>query len=460
MPIITRIGVDFQMKRVALYIRVSHDKQVQHGDSLREQHDTLNDYAKQHKYKIVGEYVDGGISGQKLSRDGFNKLMDDVREDKIDIILFTKIDRWFRKLRHYLNTQEVLEQHNVSWLAVSQPYFDTSTAQGRTFINNSMAFAELEAQMTSERILAVNASKIAKGEVVSGAVPFGYKIENKHLVATDQSEIIVDMFDYYIISGSIRATVKHLENVHGILRDYQSIRKWLTNTKYIGLFRDNDSYCPAIIDKETFYTVQNMLKKNKKNNTRHSYIFRGLIKCAHCGGMASSGHVESKHIKKNGEISIYTRQMYRCAKAKNNKSKCHNTKTYQENILEERVLDLIQDTLKQKTVIFETQKQKAARNKSIKAKLENKLERLKKAYLNEVIELDEYKKDRESIMNELEQLQIPKISNKKSIEFVLSDEFQVRYKKASSDEKNAIWRSIIDKILIYDNSNIEIVLLQ
>lgn len=449
------------MKRVALYIRVSHENQAQHGDSLREQHDTLNEYTKQHKYKIIGEYVDGGVSGQKLSRDGFNKLISDVQKDKIDLILFTKIDRWFRKLRHYLNVQEILEQHDVAWKAVSQPYFDTSTAQGRTFINNSMAFAELEAQMTSERILAVNTSKIAKGEVVSGAVPFGYKIKDKHLVVTDQASIIVDMFDYYIVSGSIRATVKYLENVHGILRDYQSVRKWLTNTKYIGLFRDNESYCPVIVDKDVFYTVQHMLSKNIRHNAKHSYIFRSLIKCDHCGGSTSSQKLVDKHTKKNGEISRYERHVYRCTRAKNNKSKCHNTTCYNEKILEKQVLETIKDALKEKYILFNNETITVNKNKTKRLTLENKLKRLKKAYLNEVIELDEYKRDREEITKELDKLKIPtpKI-NKKTVEFILSDRFSKTYSDSTSEEKNAIWRSIIDKILVDDKRNIIIEFLE
>ncbi|MGC7990893.1 recombinase family protein, partial [Salmonella enterica] len=87
--------------------------------------------------------------------------------------LFTKLDRWFRNLRHYLNIQEILDKNNVTWLAVTQPFFNTETAMGRSFVNQSMGFAELEAQMTSERIRAVFDNKIRKGEVVSGKVPLG-----------------------------------------------------------------------------------------------------------------------------------------------------------------------------------------------------------------------------------------------------------------------------------------------
>ncbi len=67
---------------------------------------------------LAGEYIDGGISGQKTKREDFQKLLSDVRANLIDLIIFTRLDRWFRSLRHYLNTQEVLDKHNVSWTAI------------------------------------------------------------------------------------------------------------------------------------------------------------------------------------------------------------------------------------------------------------------------------------------------------------------------------------------------------
>ncbi|EHU8855128.1 recombinase family protein, partial [Enterococcus faecalis] len=163
------------LKRAALYIRVSTDQQAKHGDSLDAQIATLKDYVStQDNLTIIDTYIDDGISGQKLYRDEFQRLLEDIKKNRIDIILFTKLDRWFRNLRHYLNIQEILDNSGVTWLAVSQPFFNTDTAYGRSFVNQSMSFAELEAQMASERIKAVFENKIRKGEVVTGSVPFGY----------------------------------------------------------------------------------------------------------------------------------------------------------------------------------------------------------------------------------------------------------------------------------------------
>ena len=131
--------------RTAIYIRVSTDQQAKKGDSVDAQLDTCREYVEKHDNLVLYDtYVDDGVSGQKIKRGDFSRLMNDVRSGQIDLIIFTKLDRWFRSLRHYLNTQATLEANHCAWLAVDQPYFDTSTPHGRAFVAQSMTFAELE----------------------------------------------------------------------------------------------------------------------------------------------------------------------------------------------------------------------------------------------------------------------------------------------------------------------------
>lgn len=450
------------MKRVALYMRVSTDQQAKHGDSLREQQETLADYVKQNKsYKVVGEYIDGGISGQKLNRDEFQRLLEDVKNNEIDIILFTKLDRWFRNLRHYLNTQETLEKHHVSWNAVSQQYYDTTTAYGRTFIAQVMSFAELEAQMTSERIKSVFNNKIQQGEVVSGKVPLGYSIKDKHLVPNEDKEIIIDLFNFYLQGGSLRKTVYYLEEKHGMTRDYQSVRNILTNSKYIGSHRGNDKYCEPIIDKDVFEIVQKRLKQNVKIQAKYDYIFRGLVRCATCGGSMSSQTFKSKYKRKtDGNTTYFEKQAYRCTKRKNNYNKCSNQKIYYEDDLEKYVLDNIQDCITNYVSNIKNGDNKKDNPKKKKDAILFKIERLKKAYLNEVIELEEYKTDRSKLENELALIKEPKkTKNIGPLKKFLSTGFLDEYKNSSVDEKNMIWRSIIESIVIDHDQNITINLL-
>lgn len=210
---------------MAIYIRVSTDKQVKDGDSMRDQLATGQKYIDSHENMIlVDTYIDDGISGQKLKRDDFQRLIDDVRAGRIDLIIFTRLDRWFRNLRHYLNTQDILDKHGVSWTAIEQPYFDTSTPHGRAFVNNSMIWAELEAQNDSDRILGVFDDKVDNGEVLSGSTPLGYKIVNKHLVPDDDAPTAVAIFQYYRKTGNLSMTLRYMESEFGLVRSAASLK--------------------------------------------------------------------------------------------------------------------------------------------------------------------------------------------------------------------------------------------
>ena len=89
------------MKRVALYCRVSTDQQVREGDSIQAQLTALREYAQKHNYVVTGEYIDDGVSGSLLNeRDELQRMLDDVKKREIDIILFTKLDRFFRNVKN------------------------------------------------------------------------------------------------------------------------------------------------------------------------------------------------------------------------------------------------------------------------------------------------------------------------------------------------------------------------
>lgn len=166
------------MLRVALYIRVSTDEQAIHGESIATQRDALTFYAKSNNMNIIDYYIDEGYTATNLKRPNFQRLLNDVKENKIDMILFTKIDRWSRGVRNYYKIQDILDANKVNWKTIFEDY-DTSTASGRLHINIMLSVAENESAQTSERIKAVFKNKLAKGEVCSGKIPRGYKIENK-----------------------------------------------------------------------------------------------------------------------------------------------------------------------------------------------------------------------------------------------------------------------------------------
>ena len=210
--------------RVALYCRVSTEEQARSGLSLGDQRDKLEEYAKANRMSVVGIYEDAGISARKpyKKRPAILRLLEDVKEKKIDLILFTKLDRWFRNVGNYYAVQEVLDANGVSWQAILEDY-ETVTASGRLKVNIMLSVAQDEADRTSERIKFTFEQKRARGESTNGRCPLGYKIVNgRPEIDPETSEAAVDMFRTFVATRSALAATKHLQSERGISRDVKN----------------------------------------------------------------------------------------------------------------------------------------------------------------------------------------------------------------------------------------------
>lgn len=152
--------------RAAIYIRVSTEEQHLNGLSLPAQRQALTEYALKNEYEITGYYADEGISARKSMRirKELQRLLKDVQQDRIDMILVTKLDRWFRNIKDYQITQEILEAHHCCWKTIFESY-DSSTANGQMVINIMLSVNQAESDRTSERIKAVFDYKRANGEL-------------------------------------------------------------------------------------------------------------------------------------------------------------------------------------------------------------------------------------------------------------------------------------------------------
>nr|DAF20115.1 MAG TPA: integrase [Caudoviricetes sp.] len=460
----TTAPVEKILLRVAIYIRVSTDKQVKDGDSMRDQLATGQKYIDSHENMIlVDTYIDDGISGQKLKRDDFQRLLDDVRAGRIDLIIFTRLDRWFRNLRHYLNTQDILDKHGVSWTAIEQPYFDTSTPHGRAFVNNSMIWAELEAQNDSDRILDVFDDKVDNGEVLSGSTPIGYKIESKHLVPDDDAPTAVSIFQYYRKSGNLSMTLRYMESEFGLVRSAASLKNMLTNTKYIGEFRDNKNYCPAIIDRDLFFDVQRLLDINIKDGKKHDYIFGGLVVCDDCDHIMSGCQQRSagRIRADDGTRTVYKYSVYRCRQGVN-LHRCPNRKLVFEKTLESMLLDRVRPELENYIAEYEVANLPALRTDAKRRSVESKMQKLKDLYLNDLITMDEFKLDREKLLMQLEKINAEDSRPIKDLSYLksfLKMDFESVYDSLSIPERRELWRSIVKEIRVDHDKNIHIIFL-
>ena len=438
--------------RTALYCRVSTDQQVRDGDSIQAQLSALKSYCEKNRYEIAGIYTDDGISGTLLNeRDELQRLLDDVRSGKIDLLIFTKLDRYFRNLKHYLNTQEVLDKYNVPWIAIWENY-ETRTPQGRLMVNQMLSFAQFESENTATRIHHVFDYKKQSKEILSGKTPIGYKIQDKHLVIDpEEADLVRQAFQTYIDTGGISETLRRLEGT-GLPVTQRGIKLILQNRKYIGECYGIENYHEAIIDKDTFDLVQKMLKRNVRQNHFRKYIFSGLCTCSDCGRRLVG---TTDKIKPRNERY----KVYRCMGHYRAIKDCINSKSLNEKKLEKYLVENL------KTLAFADisvkDKRKATNFEKKIASAEKKISRLKELYLNELITLDDYKHDLAAYKADIDTFKAEarkyRGTDKKALYDLVGRNVADWYWTLTEDERRVIWRSVIDQIYFDNDKNIKIV---
>ena len=391
---------------------------------------------------MIDEYVDPGVSARKAptKRPELQRLLKDL--DKIDLIAFTKLDRWTRNIKGYYDVQAVLDAHKVAWAAIQEDY-ETISAAGRFKVNIMLSVAENEADRTSERIKVVFDRKIANGEYIGNRVPFGYSVVDKHLVPNDDADTVRAAYDLYRRTGSIYQVKNFLHGVgHKVV--YVTVCRILRNTMYKGLYRDNSNYCEAIIQPEVFDEVQQMLQARsfRQNKSKRVYLFSGMIKCACCGNrLVGSWQQQTKN-----------HANYRCNYHYLN-GQCPNKLHLREVKVEAYLLEHVVDRFREITAEVETpQKQKRVPDK---AAIMAKIDRLKDLYVDGLIEKEQFVTDRDKLL-----AMIPKEQPKKDLSgvrrIVLDRDFRERYNELSREDKRSLWRSIIDHMTADDQGNIDI----
>lgn len=239
-----------ELVRVALYVRVSGEEQKIKGLSLEAQQERLEAYAKEKGWIVTGIYVDAAKTARKdmYKRSEFMKMMESVKRNEVDLLLFCRLDRWFRSVADYYKVMEVLEAHNCGWKTTDEEY-DTTTANGRLYINVKLSIAQNEADICSERIDVVFDSKIQHGTVISGRCPFWLKVKDKRLeLIPENAAILQDAFDHYESTFSQRGTVKYIREKYGVNWCDATFRRMMRDKLAIGVYdkngRYNQEFCP------------------------------------------------------------------------------------------------------------------------------------------------------------------------------------------------------------------------
>ena len=275
-------------QRCAIYTRVSTDSRLdQEFNSLQAQREAAQSYVKSQAHEgwrlIRERYDDGGFSGGSLDRPALQRLLADIREQRIDIVVVYKVDRLTRSLTDFAKLVELFDAHGVAFVSVTQS-FNTTSSMGRLTLNVLLSFAQFEREVTGERIRDKIAASKKKGLWVGGVVPLGYEVQGKKLIVNQQeAETVRLIFSRYLDLGSLPALQKDLRE-RGIVTRRRTLSSGrvvggnfltngplaylLRNRVYLGEINHRNQSYPGeqepIVDQGVFESVQAKLSGNRQ----------------------------------------------------------------------------------------------------------------------------------------------------------------------------------------------------
>jgi site-specific DNA recombinase len=279
-------------KRCAVYTRKStEDGLEQEFNSLDAQYEACAAYALSQKHEgwhlLPDRYDDGGYSGGNMERPGLKRLLDDVADGRVDIILVYKIDRLTRSLSDFAKIVDVLDTAKASFVSITQA-FNTTTSMGRLTLNMLLSFAQFEREVTGERIRDKIAASKRKGLWMGGPLPLGYDVKDRRLVINEtEAELVRHIYARYLELGTVVELVDDL-NAKGYKTKVQhrasgphkggcafrrgTLYHLLANPIYLGRIVHRDEVYPGehepIVPETLWQAVQDKLKANASGTSR------------------------------------------------------------------------------------------------------------------------------------------------------------------------------------------------
>lgn len=409
-------------------IRVSTEDQAKEGFSLPEQKERLEALCKFKGYKIYDYYTDAGISAKTGNyRPEFDRLIEDAKNKKINTIIALKLDRLSRSIYDWENLLKTSEKYGFD-LVCANDDINTTNANGKMVTRIMMSVSQNEIERTSERTKVGMAGAIKKGHIPA-VCPIGYKRVDKKLVPDPLTkDIVIRIFNLYF-EGNSYSTIANIFNKEKVLdkTDWRDVRilKILSNEIYKGDYVSGktlnkpvyyENVVEPIVSKELWENCQAQKKKNQKNYMRtQTYIFLQKLRCPKCGRILAGG---ATHKIKADKWYFY----YRCEDCKNN---------IKEETIENSVKKLLSDILEYDNVVNEfflpvlkskIDNPKEQLEKELKS-LNNKKERIRKAYIDALFTEEEYKNESKIIENQIELINSKLLENSQAeqLNFTIDD---------------------------------------
>ncbi|MEG9883494.1 MAG: recombinase family protein [Hyphomicrobiales bacterium] len=282
--------------RCAVYTRKSTEEGLEmEFNSLDAQREACEAYIASQKpegWVLYPEpYDDGGFSGGTLDRPALKRLLADIEDGRIDVVVVYKIDRLSRSLMDFAKLVEVFDRGGVTFVSVTQS-FNTTTSMGRLTLNILLSFAQFEREVIGERIRDKIAASRKRGMWMGGFVPLGYEVRERKLVINEAEAATVRMiFERFVEVGSATALARALatEGVRtrrGRLVDKGFLYKLLNNRVYIGDAVHKGTAYPgeheAIITRALWDKVHGILRESPRVRAGRTHaatpaLLKGLI---------------------------------------------------------------------------------------------------------------------------------------------------------------------------------------
>ena len=283
-------------RRCAVYTRKSSEEGLeQEFNSLHAQREACEAYVASQRSEgwvlVRDRYDDGGISGGTLERPSLQRLLSDIEDGLVDVVVVYKIDRLSRSLNDFAKVVDVFDRNNVTFVSVTQS-FSTTTSMGRLTLNILLSFAQFEREVTAERIRDKFAASRKKGMWMGGTPPYGYRVENRKLVVDEnRAEHVCWIFARFLEIGSGTVLAREvgergIRTSGGRAVDKKYLYRMLNNRAYVGeAVHKGESYPgehEAIIDRETWDRVHAILQESPRQRAARTRaetpaLLKGLL---------------------------------------------------------------------------------------------------------------------------------------------------------------------------------------
>ena len=384
-----------QIIRCAIYTRKScEDGLEQEFNSLDAQRMAGENYIASQIHEnwrlISKHYDDGGYSGGNMNRPALQELFKDIKTGLVDMVVVYKIDRLSRSLFDFSKIVELFDQHNVSFVAVTQA-FNTSTSTGKLMLNILLSFAQFEREVSGERIRDKFAASLKKGIWMGGVLPLGYICKDRKLIIDEkEAKIIRFIYNKFLETESYTEISVLLNNLgyhtrgrgtsEGRKFEPKAIRRILKNPYYKGYVKHRDQVYPgeheAIIDENTWNKVQDIFAsksqpERKERNTATTSFLKGLVYCGSCNALMKHTCTTKKGLRY---------RYYSCTNHLRYKSCTAAQHTLPADVIEQHVVSEIVRILKSPEVIMSLNKLAETQKEITKTELMNAIKNLNEVW--------------------------------------------------------------------------------